>query len=125
MRAWLVGVLLAGAGCHLGPFYDVHHVRVGPRGPDVARELEGFVKVGETTLTALLDRAGPPTRLSRRGDSLWLSWGGTDLTRHWYGFGVGAAGFFLQLAQGDRRIDGERRLVCVVRDGVVVGVGAP
>ena len=123
MRALAPLLWLASVGCHLGPFYDVQHVRVGA--DRAAGAAAAFVEPGRTTLGELLERAGPPTRISRQGDALWLWWGGTHLERRWAGFGVGAAGFFVQLAEWDRRSDALDRVAFVVEDGVVVGVGRP
>ncbi len=116
-RAAAVGAVAA--GCHFGPFVDVHDAAIGP---DVREIVRRGPRPG-ATLGDLLDLAGPPTRIERRRDELFLWWERRTFTREWIGLGLGALGFNLQLVDRSTSRRAGERLLCVVRDGRVVAVG--
>jgi len=119
----LLLLMLPLAGCHLGPFYDIYQTRIGPDLHRLSRLAESQVKAGETGVAELVALLGPPTRIERKRDDLALIYSSEIQDRHWYGIGIGMLGFNLHLFDHDTIVEPQQRLLFLVEDDVVIGVG--
>ncbi|MFH0946265.1 MAG: hypothetical protein V2A76_13780 [Planctomycetota bacterium] len=109
--------------CHLGPFYDIYEVSIGPQVPELAARAEAGIRAGETPLPELLSLLGPPSKIERHRESLILTYNRRSRNRHWFGIGVGMFGFNLHLFDHDTDQKPEQRLVFLVEDELVMAVG--
>lgn len=125
MKRALLSLLLAVPlqACHLGPFYDIYEVGIGPPVPELAARAEAEIRVGETDLPDLLAALGPPSRIERHRDALTLTYNRRSRNQHWFGFGVGIFGFDLHLFDYSAVAEPEQRMVFLVEDDLVTAVG--